>query len=109
MLHTILSYLVSFSGTLAFFWYSVTILGMFSSEIKLRYLKIFCRFLLDAKLAKCFKNVNFELMVLFDLISLGTFFDGSVYSLVACSSGFRCLSFCVYQHVAFKHLIGGAL
>lgn len=32
-------------------------------------LKIFCSFLLDEKSAKCYKNLNFELMVLFGLVS----------------------------------------
>lgn len=59
MHHTILGYLVSFSGMLRLFWYLVTSLVMFSSKIKLGYLKMVCRFFLDQKLTKCFKKVNF--------------------------------------------------
>lgn len=53
------------------FRYLVASLGMCSSEIKLRYLKIAYKFLFNEKLAKHFTNVNFELMILFGLVSQG--------------------------------------
>lgn len=53
------------------FQYLVATLGMCSSEIELRYLKIAYKSLFNEKLAKHFKSANSELMILFGLVLQG--------------------------------------